>query len=135
MSRRRVSWPTAFGEQIIPQLWLKFVLKLGKYSGWEMPMRNGFYLVLTMVLVSTPMAFGQAGTSRDLRADEQQLQHSQWQLEQDQGRLSFDRQHHASRGLIHEDQARVRHDRDAIRRLRADIRRDRRLRRRHYAML
>jgi hypothetical protein len=98
-------------------------------------MRNGFYLVLTIVLVSTPMAFGQAGTSRDLRADEQQLQHFQWQLEQDQGRLSFDRQHHASRSLIHEDQARVRRDRDAIRLLRADIRRDKRLRRRHSAML
>jgi hypothetical protein len=110
-------------------------VKTCKYSGWEMPMRNGFYLVLTIVLVSAPMAFGQAGTSRDLRADEQQLQHSQWQLEQDQGRLSFDRQHHASRSLIREDQARVRRDRDAIRLLRADIRRDRRLRRRHSAML
>jgi len=98
-------------------------------------MRNGFYLVLTIVLVSAPMAFGQTGTSRDLRADEQQLQHVQWQLEQDQGRLSFDRQHHASRNLIHEDQARVRRDRDAIRLLRADIHRDRRLRRRHSAML
>jgi hypothetical protein len=98
-------------------------------------MRNGFYLVLTIVLTSAPMAFGQAGTSRDLRADEQQLQRFQWQLEQDQGRLSFDRHHHASRGLIHEDQARVRRDRDAIRLLRADIRRDRRMHRRRYAML
>jgi hypothetical protein len=98
-------------------------------------MRSGFYLVITIVLVSTPMAFSQAGTSRDLRADEQQLQHFQWQLEQDQGRLSFDRHHHASRSLIHEDQARVRRDRDAIRLLRADIRRDRRMHRRRYAML
>jgi hypothetical protein len=98
-------------------------------------MRNGFYLVITIALLSTPMAFSQAGTSRDLRADEQQLQHFQLQLDQDQSRLSFDRHHHASRGLIHEDQARVRRDRDAIRALRADIRRDRRMRHRRYAML
>jgi hypothetical protein len=98
-------------------------------------MRNGFYLVLTILLISAPMASGQAGSSRDLRADEQQLKHVQWQLEQDQGRLSFDRHHHASRGLIHEEQARVRRDRDAIRLLRADIRRDRRMHRRRYAML
>jgi hypothetical protein len=98
-------------------------------------MRNGFYLVFTIALITTPMAFGQAGSSRDLRADEQQLQHYQWQLQQDQSRLSFDRHHHASHSLIHEDEARVRRDRDALRALRADIRRDRRLRRRRYAML
>lgn len=96
-------------------------------------MRNGFYLVLTILLISAPMASGQAGSSRDMRADEQQLKHVQWQLEQDQGRLSFDRRHHASHGLIREDQARVRRDREEVRRLRADIRRDRH--RRRYAML
>jgi len=100
-----------------------------------MPMRNGFYLVLITVLLSAPMAFCQAGSSRDIRADEQQLQRFQWQLQQDQSRLSFDRHNHVSRGLIHEDEARVRRDRDAIRVLRADIRRDRRLRRRRQALL
>lgn len=98
-------------------------------------MRNGFYLVLTIALTSAPIAFSQAGSSRDLRADEQQLQHLQLQLEQDQDRLTFDRRHHASHGLIHEDQARVRRDREEVRRLRADIRRDRRLRHRRYAIL
>ena len=98
-------------------------------------MRNGFYLVLITVLLSAPMAFCQAGSSRDIRADEQQLQRFQWQLQQDQSRLSFDRHNHVSRGLIHEDEARVRRDRDAIRVLRANIRRDRRLRRRRQALL
>lgn len=98
-------------------------------------MRHGFYLVLTIIVMSAPMAFSQAGSSRDVRADEQQLQRFQWQLDQDRGRLSYDRQHHASRSLIHEDEARVRHDREAIRLLRADIRRDRRLHRRSYASL
>jgi len=98
-------------------------------------MRNGFYLVFTIAFLATLPVFGQAGSSRDLRADEQQLQHYQWQLQQDKSRLSFDRHHHASHSLIHEDEARVRRDRDAVRALRADIRRDRRLRRRRYAML
>jgi len=98
-------------------------------------MRNGCYLVFTIAFLATLPAFGQAGSSRDLHADEQQLQHYQWQLQQDQSRLSFDRHHHASHSLIHEDEARVRRDRDAVRALRADIRRDRRLRRRRYAML
>jgi hypothetical protein len=98
-------------------------------------MRNGFYLVLLTGLLSAPMAFCQAGSSRDIRADEQQLQRYQWQLQQDQSRLSFDRHHHVSHGLIHEDEARVRRDRDAIRVLRADIRRDRRLRRRRQVIL
>ncbi len=92
-------------------------------------MRNGFYLVLITGLLSVPLAFGQAGSSRDVRADEQQLQRFQWQLQQDQSRLSFDRHHHVSHGLLHEDEARVRRDKDAIRVLRADIRRDRHRRR------
>jgi len=99
-----------------------------------MPMRNAFYLVLTIVLMSAPMALGQAGSSRDIRADEQQLQHYQWQLQQDQSRLSFDRHHHARHSLIREDEARVRRDRDAIRVLRADIHRDRRIRRRRASL-
>jgi hypothetical protein len=100
-----------------------------------MPMRNGFYLVLITGLLSVPMAFCQDGLSRDIRADQQQLQRYQWQLQQDQSRLSFDRHHHASRSLIREDEARVRRDRDAIRGLRADIRRDRRFRHRRQAIL
>jgi hypothetical protein len=100
-----------------------------------MPMRNGFYLVLTIVLVSAPMALGQDGPSRDIRADEQQLQHYEWQLQQDQSRLSFDRHHHVSHTLIREDEGRVHRDREAIRVLRADIRRDRRMHRRRYAAL
>jgi hypothetical protein len=98
-------------------------------------MRNGFYLVIATLLLSAPMALGQAGSSRDLRADEQQLQRFRWQLQQDQSRLSFDRQHHTSHSLIHEDEARVRRDREAIRVLRADMRRDRRIRHRRYASL
>jgi len=98
-------------------------------------MRNGFYLVIATLLLSAPMALGQAGSSRDLRADEQQLQRFRWQLQQDQSRLSFDRHHHTSHSLIHEDEARVRRDREAIRVLRADMRRDRRIRHRRYASL
>jgi hypothetical protein len=98
-------------------------------------MRNGFYLVIITLLLSAPLAFGQAGSSRDLRGDEQQLQRFQWQLQQDRSRLSFDRHHHASHSLIHEDEARVHRDREAIRLLRADMRRDRRLRHRRYASL
>ena len=98
-------------------------------------MRNGFYLVIITLLLSTPVAFGQAGSSRELRADEQQMQRFQWQLQQDQSRLSFDRHHHASHSLIHEDEARVRRDRESIRVLRADMRRERRLRHRRYASL
>lgn len=98
-------------------------------------MRNAFYLVLITGLLPTPMAFCQAGSSRDIHADQQQLQRFQWQLQQDQSRLSFDRHHHVSRTLIQEDEARVRRDRDAIRVLRADIRRDRWLRHRRQAIL
>src|SRR5471032_2233202 len=100
-----------------------------------MPMRNGFYLVIVTLLLSAPMALGQAGSSRDLRADEQQLQRFRWQLQQDQSRLSFDRHHHTSHSLILEDETRVRRDRQANRVLRADMRGNRRIRHRRYASL
>ncbi len=88
--------------------------------------------VLTAIIVLPMLGFAQAGSGRDLREDEQQLDRLQWQLRHDRERLAFDRRHHAGRGRIHEDEEQVRSDKAAINSLRADMRRDRRLRHRHY---
>ncbi len=88
--------------------------------------------VLTALTILPVLGSAQAGSGRDLREDERQLDRLQWQLRHDRERLAYDRRHHAGRGRIHEDEEQVRSDKAAINSLRADMRRDRRLRQRRY---
>lgn len=88
--------------------------------------------VLTVITLLPLLGFTQAGSGRDLREDERQLDRLQWQLRHDRERLAYDRHHHVGRARIHEDEQQVRGDKAAINSLRADMRRDRRLRQRRY---
>jgi hypothetical protein len=98
-------------------------------------MRKGCFLALAFFLGSVPLLSAQAGSARDLRADERELQRYGWQLQQDRNRLAFDRRNHASRWQLNQDKAQIRRDQAAIRALRADIHRDRRIRRSRYRTL
>lgn len=92
-------------------------------------LRKSLSLILAVPLVFTTFSAAQAGSTRDLRADEQRLRQEEFQLQRDRDRLYFDRRHHAPRYVIREDEARIRGDRARIRALRADIKHDRRIRR------
>lgn len=94
-------------------------------------MRTGLFLVFSGFLGMAPLALAQAGSPRDISADQRQMQQLEWRLREDQSRLAYDRRHRANRAQIHADEARVRNDKIAIRSLRADIKRDRQVRR-HY---
>lgn len=94
-------------------------------------MRAGLFLVFSAFLGMASFALAQAGSRRDISADQRQMQQLEWRLREDQNRLAYDRRHHANRAQIHADEDQVRNDKIAIRNLRADIRRDRQLRR-HY---
>ena len=117
--------------QIILQLCSETVLQPVKFVLVGGHMRKSLLLAFAGFLAMAPLAHAQAGSRRDIRADERQLQQLEWRLRQDQNRLAWDRRHHAGRAQIRADEAQVRDDKLAIRNLRADIKRDREMRRRY----
>jgi hypothetical protein len=92
-------------------------------------MRRNLYLVLALPLAVSSFVAAQAGSTADLRADEQRLRQEEFQLDRDRDHLLFDRRNRAPLYVIRADQDQIRRDRARIKHLRADIKRDRRIRR------
>ena len=93
-------------------------------------MRRSLYLLLAVPLVVSTFSAAQAGSTADLRADEQRLRREESQLQRDRDRLYVDRRNHAPHYVIRADEEAIRRDRARIHALKADIKRDRRIRRR-----